>query len=125
MSIDSQLTSEVTIPPTKNGNVAKNGWWIIPGIFLNCMHQLEEEAGSAGEQPASNTTEAYTMGKQPSKGCFLYATVVLSVSFMAKENSPLLPGSSLLVTQVYVPLDEVNAMRKSQAPVQVKMVGQV
>jgi len=31
--------------------------------FFNFNHQLEEEAGSAGEQPASNKADVYTIVK--------------------------------------------------------------
>jgi hypothetical protein len=58
-----------------SGNVAKNGWWICQGKSLECACQLEEELGSAGEQPASNTTDAYTVGRQPSPAaCFVVSS---------------------------------------------------
>ena len=45
---------------SKEGNVDKNGWWISNLNWLNSWHQLEEEPGSAEEQPASNKVDAYT-----------------------------------------------------------------
>ena len=44
----------------KIGNEVKNSWWIL---VLDCLHfigQLEGEAGSAVEQPASNKVDTYT-----------------------------------------------------------------
>lgn len=43
----------------KSGNVDKNGWWFCQEIALIFRCQSEEEAGAAGEQPASNRIDAY------------------------------------------------------------------
>jgi hypothetical protein len=40
--------------------VVKNGWWFFQFNCLKCDRQSEEEAGSAGEQPASKKIDAYT-----------------------------------------------------------------
>jgi hypothetical protein len=56
------------------GNLLKNSWWFCGINFLNYHRQSEEEAGSAGEQPASNKIDTYTVIRQPSKGCLLFIT---------------------------------------------------
>ena len=43
------------------GNVVKNSWWFCGNNLGNYLRQSEEEAGNAGEQPASNKIGAYTV----------------------------------------------------------------
>lgn len=43
------------------GNVVKYSWWFFLFDLLNFRHQLEEELGSAEEQPTSNKVDAYTV----------------------------------------------------------------
>jgi hypothetical protein len=51
------------------GNDAKNGWWLFKYKVLIFVCQFEEEAGNAGEQPASNRIDAYTIKRQSDIGC--------------------------------------------------------
>lgn len=44
----------------ENGNVLKNGWWIIELKFVKCSCQPEGETSSGGDQLVSNKVDAYT-----------------------------------------------------------------
>jgi hypothetical protein len=52
--------------------------------FFNFNYQLEEEAGSAEEQPASNKADAYTIVKRSKSNRLLF--LLLSVCRMAKKT---------------------------------------
>jgi hypothetical protein len=52
--------------------------------FFSFKYQLEEEAGSAEEQPASNKADAYTIVKKGLSNWLLF--LLLSVSRMAKKT---------------------------------------
>ena len=49
---------------TFSGNVLKNSWWLFSLKPFNCVHQLQEEASSAGEQLVSNKVDAITIIKR-------------------------------------------------------------
>jgi hypothetical protein len=81
------------------GNDAKNGWCLFENKVLIFTHQSEGEAGNAGEQPASNRIDAYTIKRQSANGCLFY----LSVCVMAKKNSK-------SISKVEVPFYKIFSM---------------
>ena len=54
LSETSRIMKEIDTIEIELGNVLKNSWWFFSLKTFNCVYQLKEEVGSAGEQPASN-----------------------------------------------------------------------
>jgi hypothetical protein len=61
----------------KNGNVVKNSWCFFEFNCVKCGRQSKEEAGSAGEQPASNKVDGYTIVTGVSNGSFTFTIGIL------------------------------------------------
>ncbi len=54
------------------GNELKNGWWIWVLYCLYFRYQLEEEVGSAEEQPTSNRVDTDTVKKNRFHDLFFF-----------------------------------------------------
>ena len=55
------LTLKPTFDTTKIINVAKNSWWDLAFNVVNFACKVDEEIGSAGEQPISNRLYRHTV----------------------------------------------------------------